>query len=89
MCRLLRTILVLSGDDVTNEYPIVVLWSDENDAFIADVPDLPYCSAHGDTPETALGDVRIAMQAWLDTACELGKPIPHATPSAQLLQRAS
>jgi len=72
-----------------NEYPIVVFWSEEDDAYVADVPDLHYCSAHGDTPEEAIAEVRIALQAWLEAARELGKPIPTATPSAQLVQRAS
>jgi predicted RNase H-like HicB family nuclease len=71
------------------DYPIVVFWSAEDAAFIADVPDLAYCSAHGETPEEALHEVRIAMEAWLEAARAAGKPIPHPTPSAQLLRRAS
>ena len=62
-----------------NEYPILVFWSDEDDAFIADVTDLKYCSAHGETPEEAVREVRIAMGAWLESARALGKPIPAPT----------
>lgn len=50
------------------EYPIVVFWSDEDDASIADVPDIRYCSAHGETAEEAVREVRIAlasMLAWM------------------------
>lgn len=72
-----------------NEYPIVVFWSSEDEAFIADAPDLPYCSAHGATPEEALHEVRIAMAAWLEAASATGKTIPSPTPSAALLRRAS
>ena len=43
------------------EYPIVAFWSDEDDAYIADVPDIRYCSAHGETPEEALREARLAV----------------------------
>jgi predicted RNase H-like HicB family nuclease len=72
-----------------SDYPIVIYWSDEDDAYIADVPDLRYCSAHGPTPEAALHEVRIAMAAWLDVARERGKPIPVPTRPPLNLQRAS
>lgn len=64
---------------MSDRYPIVVFWSDEDQAWIADVPDLFACSAHGPTPEEALRQVRLAMAAWLDVAREMGKPLP--TPS--------
>ncbi len=57
-------------------YHINVFYSDEDQAFIADVPDLKYCSAHGDTPEEAMREVLIAMDAWLATAKKYKKPIP-------------
>jgi predicted RNase H-like HicB family nuclease len=61
------------------EFPILVFWSEDDETYIADVPDLKYCSAHGPTPEVALREVRIAMKAWLDAARELSKPIPLPT----------
>jgi predicted RNase H-like HicB family nuclease len=57
-------------------YHINLFWSDEDDAFIADIPDLQYCSAVGDTPEAALREVLIAMHAWLESARDHGDPIP-------------
>jgi len=59
-----------------NRYAIVVFWSDEDQAWVADVPDLKSCSAFGDTPEAAVVEVRVAMEAWLEAAREGGKPIP-------------
>ncbi len=54
---------------------ILVRWSDEDSAFIAEVPELPGCMAHGDTQEEALANIKEAMRLWLDTAHEFGDPI--------------
>jgi predicted RNase H-like HicB family nuclease len=59
------------------DYHINVFWSDEDDCYVADVPDLETCSAFGDTPEEALAEVQIAKRAWLEVAREHGKPIPE------------
>jgi predicted RNase H-like HicB family nuclease len=59
-----------------NDYHINVFWSDEDACYIADIPDLKYCSAHGTTPQEALGEVLIARDLWLEVAAEEGKPIP-------------
>ncbi len=61
---------------MTPNYAIAVFWSDEDQCWIADVPDLEFCSAHGPTPEDAVREVRIALEAWLETAREMGTPIP-------------
>ena len=58
------------------DYHINVFWSDEDACFIADIPDLEFCSAHGDTPEEALAEVLVAKQGWLAVAKERGIPIP-------------
>lgn len=58
------------------KYHINVFFSPEDKAFIADVPDLKYCSAHGKTPQDALRQVMIAIDAWLATARSHGKRIP-------------
>ena len=58
-------------------YEIILYWSAEDTAFIAEVPELPGCMAHGDTQEEALANVKEAMQLWLDTAREFGDPIPE------------
>ena len=59
-----------------DRYTIVVFWSNEDEAWVADVPDLKSCSAFGNTPEAAVAEVRVAMEAWLAAAREAGKPIP-------------
>jgi predicted RNase H-like HicB family nuclease len=58
-------------------YPIDVFWSEEDEVWIADVPDLAYCSAHGDTPHDAVAEVEVAVEAWLQAARETGRPIPN------------
>lgn len=58
-------------------YHINLFWSDEDGCWIADVPDLRYCSAHGDTPATALANIQDAMQGWLEVARDKGFVIPE------------
>jgi predicted RNase H-like HicB family nuclease len=53
-----------------------VFWSDDDQCWIADVPDLRFCSAHGETPAKAVAELEIAMAAWLETARERQIPIP-------------
>ena len=60
-----------------DRYEIILYWSNEDAAFIAEVPELPGCMAHGDTQEAALASVKEAMHLWLDTAREFGDPIPE------------
>ncbi len=57
-------------------YHINVFWSDEDRCWIADVPDLEYCSAHGRTPAEAVAAIEAAVSAWLDAARQAGKPVP-------------
>ena len=63
---------------MTPHYAIAVFWSDEDRCWIADVPDLEFCTAHGDTPEEAVREVRVAIDAWLAAALEMGRPVPEA-----------
>ena len=58
-------------------YHINVFWSAEDDCWIADVPDLCPCSAHGETPDEALAEAQVAIGIWLDWARERGVPIPE------------
>ncbi len=60
-----------------NRYEIILYWSDEDQVFVADVPELPGCMAHGDTQNEALKNIQDAMEFWLDTAHELGRAIPE------------
>ena len=59
-----------------NRYAIIVFWSEEDGGWVADVPDLKSCSAFGDTPEEALAEVQVAMDAWLAAARDAGLTIP-------------
>lgn len=56
---------------------INVFWSDEDGCWIADVPDLRYCSAHGETPAEAVAEAQEAIALWLEVAREEGIPIPE------------
>ncbi len=60
-----------------HKYEIILYWSDEDRAFVAEVPELPGCMAHGDTQEAALRNINEAMQLWIDTAREFGDPVPQ------------
>ncbi|RHW18325.1 type II toxin-antitoxin system HicB family antitoxin [Sphingomonas gilva] len=62
---------------MTPHYHINLFWSDEDACWIADVPDLRYCSAHGATPEEAVTEVRIAVELMLESLTEHGDPTPE------------
>jgi predicted RNase H-like HicB family nuclease len=62
---------------VDDRYPIAVAWSEEDRVWVADVPDLTYCTAHGDTPEEAVREAVIARTVWLRTAREEGITLPE------------
>ena len=59
-----------------HDYFISIFYSEEDEGYIADIPDLAFCSAFGETPEEALREVQLAKEAWLETARDSGKPIP-------------
>lgn len=59
------------------DYHINLFYSEEDEGYVADIPDLAMCSAFGETPEDALREVEIAKSAWLETAKAEGKPIPQ------------
>jgi predicted RNase H-like HicB family nuclease len=59
------------------DYHINIFYSEADDGYIADIPDLKYCSAFGETPEAALQEVQIAKEAWLEAAKAAGKVIPE------------
>ncbi len=66
-------------------YPIEVSWSEEDQVWIADVPDLAFCSAHGSTAHEAVAEVEQAAEAWLEAANQAGRPVPE--PSRRGVQR--
>ena len=58
-------------------YEIIIYWSSEDEAFVAEVPELPGCMADGATYHEALKNVEIVIGEWIETARELGRPIPE------------
>ena len=65
------------------KYEIIIYWSDEDKAYIAEVPELAGCAADGATYKQALANVEVAIREWIETARELGRPIPE--PKGRLL----
>ncbi len=59
------------------KYEIIIYWSETDEAFVAEIPELPGCMAHGDSQESALVKAKEAIQLWIDTAKEFGDPIPE------------
>ena len=66
-----------------NRYEVIIYWSAEDGAFIAEVPELPGCAADGATYEAALANVRVVIDEWIETAQQLGRTIPE--PRGRLL----
>jgi predicted RNase H-like HicB family nuclease len=58
-------------------YEILIRWSDEDQVYIAEAPDLPGCMAHGESVSLAATNINDAIQLWLDTARKFGDPIPE------------
>ncbi len=58
-------------------YEIIIYWSEEDKAFIAEVPELPGCAADGATYSEALSNVEVIIDEWIETARELGREIPE------------
>ncbi|MGE0884353.1 MAG: type II toxin-antitoxin system HicB family antitoxin [Blastocatellales bacterium] len=59
------------------KYEIIIYWSDEDQAFIAEAPELPGCAADGATYQEALANAEVVIQEWIDTARELNRQIPE------------
>jgi predicted RNase H-like HicB family nuclease len=59
------------------KYEVIIYWSEEDDSFIAEVPELPGCMADGDSHQEALRNVEVVIREWIETARELGRPIPR------------
>ena len=58
-------------------YEVIIYWSSADGVFVAEVPELPGCMAHGDSQEAAIRNVKKAMELWIDTATEFGDPVPE------------
>ncbi|MDD9984916.1 MAG: type II toxin-antitoxin system HicB family antitoxin [Spirochaetaceae bacterium] len=59
------------------KYEIIIYWSQDDEAFIAEVPELPGCAADGDTYQQALDNVQVIIREWIETATELGREVPE------------
>ena len=64
-------------------YEVILYWSDADEAFIAEVPELAGCAADGESYAEALANVEVVISEWIETARELGRPIPE--PKGRLL----
>jgi predicted RNase H-like HicB family nuclease len=68
---------------MNSKYEIIIYWSQEDDSYVAEVPELPGCMADGRTYQEALSNTERIIQEWIETAKELGRPIPE--PKGRLL----
>ena len=59
------------------KYEVIIYWSDSDQAFIAEVPELPGCAADGETYQAALACAEVVMREWIETAEEMGRSIPQ------------
>ena len=59
------------------KYEVIVYWSDDDESFIAEVPELPGCAADGATYQEAIKNAELIIDEWIETAKELGRPIPE------------
>ncbi len=65
------------------KYELIIYWSEVDQAFIAEVPELPGCAADGETYQEVVQNVEVVIQEWIATAQEVGRPIPE--PRGRLL----
>lgn len=65
------------------KYEIIIYWSSEDQAYVAEVPELPGCAADGPTYKRTLANAEVVIREWIETAHELGRPIPE--PKGRLL----
>jgi len=63
--------------NMDSRYEIIIFWSEEDDAYLAHVPELPGCMADGKTYQEALANVEVIIQEWIETARELGREVPE------------
>ncbi len=62
---------------MTNSYETIIYWSSEDQAFIAEAPELPGCAADGPTRQAAVANLEVVIEEWIETARELNRPIPQ------------
>ena len=62
---------------MNSRYEVIIFWSDEDDRFVAEVPELPGCMADGSTYQEAAQNAEAAIRDWVTTAVQLGRPVPE------------
>lgn len=62
---------------MSNKYEIIIYWSEEDKSFVAEVPELPGCMADGKSYQDAALNAEVIIQEWIDTAKDMGRPIPQ------------
>ena len=60
-----------------SKYEVIIYWSEEDNAYVAEIPELPGCMADGSTYQEALANAEAVIQEWIETAKELNRPIPE------------
>lgn len=60
-----------------SKYEIIIYWSADDEAYVAEVPELPGCMSDGDTYQEALANAEVIIAEWLETANDIGRPIPE------------
>jgi predicted RNase H-like HicB family nuclease len=60
-----------------SKYEVIIYWSDEDESYVAEIPELPGCMADGSTYQEALANAEVVIQEWIETAKELGRTIPE------------
>ncbi|TAK34644.1 MAG: type II toxin-antitoxin system HicB family antitoxin [Chloroflexota bacterium] len=64
-------------NDTLIKHEVIIYWSNEDEALIAEIPELAGCAADGMTPQEALTNAQVVAREWIETARELGRPIPE------------
>ena len=72
-----KTINSMLNNTEYSNYEIIIYWSEDVGAFVAEVPELPGCMADGKTYQEAVANVEVIIKEWIQTAKELGRPIPQ------------
>jgi len=67
----------MAGEAICMKYEIILYWSEEDGAYIAEIPELAGCMADGPTAKDALHNVELIAQEWIEMAQELGRPVPE------------
>lgn len=59
------------------KYELIIYWSEDDDSFIVEIPELPGCMADGETYEQAVANAQQVIEEWIETAKKLGRPVPE------------